>query len=514
MSTKSLADEQVELQAKLWGSFLLFTRTFFPLVTGREFKISTPLGRESHFITIATELTSCARMQCPSLLINVPPGSGKSTMLAMWVAWTMAKYPNSQYLYISYSHELAAKHTEFIKRIISCSHYANLFGIKIRHDSKAKDFFQTTTGASVKAFGSSGSITGQDAGLPNCDHFTGAIIMDDMHKPSEVHSDTIRDSVKTNYKETILQRPRAPNVPMIFIGQRLHEDDLPAYMLSGEDERQWKPVILKAIDDAGNALYPEVNPLVQLLDKEKKSQYVFASQYQQNPIPAGGALFREKDFVILDEEPNILMTFITADTAETSKSYNDATVFSFWGIYQIEEVGQKVGLLGMHWIDCWELRVEPKDLKGEFISFYSDCMLHKVKPAIAAIEKKSTGVTLISTLQDFRGLQIWDVKRTKASGSKAARYLEIQPIIASKRISFTQGAKHTRRCIEHMMKITANDTHAHDDIADTLYDATKIALIDGAIALPTTSNSKDVAAKIMSNQKRINSLRGKTYGGL
>ncbi len=180
---KSLIEEREELKAQLWGSFLLFVQTFFPLVTGRQFHVSSPPGRESHFITIAKELTLVARMQLDSLLINVAPGSGKSVLVSMWVAWTMSRWPNSQYLYISYGHELASKHTEFIRRIIQNSHYKRLFGVEVRSDSKAKDFFQTTAGGAVKAFGSAGSITGNDAGLPNCDHFSGAAICDDLIKP-------------------------------------------------------------------------------------------------------------------------------------------------------------------------------------------------------------------------------------------------------------------------------------------------------------------------------------------
>lgn len=42
----------IEQRAKLTGSLLLFTQTFFPLLTGRDFIISNPDGRESHFITI------------------------------------------------------------------------------------------------------------------------------------------------------------------------------------------------------------------------------------------------------------------------------------------------------------------------------------------------------------------------------------------------------------------------------------------------------------------------------
>lgn len=479
-------EAQAQLKFRLLTDFLFFMKTFFPLVTGREFLISNPINRESHFITIANELTLAAKLEVLSILCNVPPGSGKSTICSMWVAWTMARWPNSQYLYISYGKTLATKHTEFTRRIIQNPYYKTMFNIEVRHDSKAKDHFQTHQGGSVKAFGSSGAITGQDAGLPNCDHFTGAIILDDMHKPDEVHSDTIRQTVIDNYRETILQRPRGPNVPIIFIGQRLHEDDLPAYMLSGQDERTWKPIILKSIDDKGNALYPEVNSLASLLEKQEKNPYVFSSQYQQNPIPAGGAIYKEHYFLKLDQEPELTCTFITADTAETTKSYNDATVFSFWGLYEITENEQKTGRFALHWLDCVEMRVEPKDLQSEFMSFYGDCMLHKVKPTFAAIEKKSTGTTLISVLDNMRGLEIREVKRTKIDGSKATRFLEMQPIVASKLVTFTEGAKHVRLCIDHMLKITANDTHRWDDICDTCYDAVKIALIDKTAYQQTT----------------------------
>lgn len=498
-----------ELRAEIWGSFIYFCQIFFPLVTGREFKLSVPLGRESHFVTVSRELTQIKLLQVNSEIINIPPGSGKSTLLALWVAWTMSEFPFSQYLYISYGHELAAKHTEFIRRVINCPAYDSLFGIRIRHDMKAKDHFVNTHGGSVKAFGSSGAITGQDAGLPNCPHFSGALIMDDMHKPDEVHSDSIRLGVIKNYQETVVQRPRAPNVPMIFIGQRLHEDDLPAFLLSGNDERVWKSVVLQAIDGAGNALYPEVNPIAQLLEKKDKNPYVFSSQYQQEPVPAGGALYKEKDFVILDEEPEFLCTFITADTAETSKTYNDATAFSFWGLYKLTEAGQQIDQFGLHSIDVWELRVEPKQLEAEFRSFYAECMLHKTKPLIAAIEKKSTGVTLCSILEDMRGLDIREVKRTAASKCKADRYIEIQSVIAAKLISFTYGAKHTRMCVDHMLKITANDSHRHDDIADTFYDAIKIALLDKTLYEGDRRARQDNVTKNVAStlNQRINAVR-------
>jgi len=163
------------------------------------------------------------------LLVNVPPGHGKSVMISFWVAWCYAKWPDCNFLYISYSKTLAASHTEVIKRIMSLSQYKTIFNVHLRDDSQAKDAFTTQAGGTVAAFGSSGAITGRNAGLPGLDRFSGCVIIDDAHKPDEVHSDLIREGIITNFRETIQQRPRGINVPIVFIGQRLHEQDLPAF---------------------------------------------------------------------------------------------------------------------------------------------------------------------------------------------------------------------------------------------------------------------------------------------
>ena len=97
----------------------------------------------------------------------------------------------------------------------------------------------------------------------------------------------------------------------------------------------------------------------------------------------------------------------------------------------------------MHWIDCWELWCEPKDLAPNFTQFFTECMRYPVKPTMAAIEKKSTGTALLSVLSDFRGLHIVDIERNKMSEvqrrpglvTKTQRFLDCQPYIASKLIS-------------------------------------------------------------------------------
>lgn len=502
----STAIDLDSMRFDLWKSLLDFIKVFYFEKNGRHFIVPDTVGRQSHYITVSIELQNVFDGKCTRLIINIPPGHGKSTMLVYFVAWAMSQYPDSQIMYISYSAHLAEKHTGTIKEIMELPLYRKMFGIYISKNSSARGNFATTAGGRVMAFGSSGSITGMDAGLPYVDRFSGMAIIDDAHKPDEVTSDTLRASVIKGYQETIQPRPRSPTVPIVFLGQRLHEDDLPNFLLEGRDGQDWRRVVLKGIDDAGNALCPSIKTLDELRSFEQFSPYMFASQYQQDPQPAGGGIFKPDWFVLTDEEPKIVKTFITADTAETDKNYNDATVFSFWGLYKIVQRGVETDLWGLHWLDCLELRVEPHQLEGEFFQFYAACMRHKIKPDLIAVEKKSTGTTLVSTLKTIQGLRELAVDRSGIANNKTARFLSIQPYIAKKHVSLPRYGKHTQLCIEHCRKITVNNTHRFDDICDTLYDAVKIGLIDNTLISRDNTKSDAVMNSLLQRQRMIQNL--------
>lgn len=507
--------EKEELASRLRGSLQEFTRFFTKHITNREYIQSKPVGRESHQITICRELTSLTRMEYPNenLLINVEPGSGKSLQICMWIAWCYTHNPCCNFIYVSHSQTLAAEQTSFIRLIMTSRMYEWLFDVYIAKDTRAKDHFATVAGGHVAAFGSAGSIVGRNAGLPGQSIFSGAVVIDDAHKPDEAFSDTMRENVIRNYEVTIRQRPRGENVPIVFIGQRVHEADIAAFFIGEiegrQDTKPWRKIILKALDDAGNALYPEVHSKEHLLELQEKSPYVFYSQYQQTPTPAGGSLFSPDWFLELDNEPEIIKTFITADTAETDKNYNDPSAFSFFGLYEIEVFGKKSGQLGLHWLDCLEEWIDAKDLEEKFMDFWRECSHHKVPPLTAVIEKKSTGVTLIGAINQVQGIKVMEVMRTAASGSKAARYIEMQPYAASKKITFTRGAKHVTKCKLHMSKITANNAHRHDDICDTLYDGVKIGLIDKSLhKIHTgTSDANQVMNAVALKMRREQMLR-------
>ena len=490
-------------KANLLASPLLFTQVFFKVKTGKEFQISKPFSRESHFVTIFKALLKVYDGQTKRLLINVAPRYGKTVSLIYFIAWTIANNPKSNFLYISYSKSLAKLQTQTIREIIMLPDYRRYFGVSISEETSAKDDFHTSFGGSVFAAGAGGSITGRGAGVKNARDFSGAIVIDDIHKPIEVTSDTMRQSIIDWYSNTLLSRTNDKDTPIIFIGQRLHEDDLPSYLIKSGD---WEIVSLKSLTDQSQALYPEMHDMPTLLKMQEENPYVFSSQYQQDPLPAGGGIFKEHWFVLHEIEPEIVSTFITADTAETSKTYNDATAFSFFGLYKLKFKEQETDLYGLHWLDCREIRVEPKDLESEFFDFYRNCMSYHVKPHIAAIEKKSTGVTLLSTLKSLQGIRIVEIDHTKAQGSKIDRFLQIQSYVASKRISLPTEGKHTRVCVEHCRKITANATHRFDDICDTLEMAITLGLRDNVV-LPKQTKDDDFLKQLATHDAKIRELK-------
>ena len=508
-----LDHESVILKTKLLGSPLFFTQTFFKLRTGRDFTLSKPEGRESHFLTIFRHIKMMVdrKLEKKNLMILLPPRYAKTESVIHAIAYAHARYPDANSIYTSYSHSLAKKQTQTIRQIMQLPAYRKFFDVDIAEGTSAKDNFETTSGGSIYAAGAGGTITGRGAGIKGCDRFGGVFAMDDMHKPDEALSDTIREGVIDWFFNTAQSRINDRMTPFLFIGQRVHEADLAARLLKTRD---WTVISLPALDDDNVPLYPEMHTFEELIKMREESPYIFSAQYQQQPSPSGGGIFKPEWFPVLEEEPKILSTFITADTAETDKTYNDATVFSFWGIYEIEILGQKIGTFGLHWLDCAELRVEPKDLESEFMTFYGQCLRHPVKPTVAAIEKKSTGVTLISTLKGMPGLRIIEVEHSGASGSKTSRFLDCQPIVASKSISFTAGRKHVQVCLDHMKKITANNTHRFDDIADSLEIAIKLSLIDKTLTAHLLSGSlKSEKSKFLTDDFRYTQkVRSGFYG--
>lgn len=502
-----------ELRCTLLASPLLFTQTFYKIRTGRDFIISHPEYTESHFITICKLLKKVFSGEINKLIINIPPRYGKTEMMINFIAWSLARYPDSNFLYISYAKSLSCKQTQTVREIMQLPQYQMLFNVPLSDVTGAKHDFETAKGGSVYAAGLDGAICGRGAGVRGVNRFGGVAVIDDIHKPEEIESDTIRNGVIDWFYGTMQSRlNNGEKTPMIYIGQRLREGDLADHLIKRGD---WTLCSLPANDlEFKHALYPELHSIEYLREYNKLKEYVYASQFLQNPQPPGGGLWKKKHFPLLEEEPEILSTFIVGDTAETAKTYNDATVFTFFGLYKMKSLSDLIdtGTYGLIILDCLQIRVEPMDLEDAFLMFVKKCLGHKVKLSAVAIEKKSTGSTLLSIIKNkLPGIEIIPIERNASSGSKSNRFIQCQPFIAKGQVAFPKFASHVEMCLEHCSKITPSSSHDHDDIADTIADGIKLALMDNVIAVRFVKqysiNQNAIANDFMTRINRLNQLR-------
>ena len=123
--------EKKKQKATLLGSLLTFTRVFYKIRTGREFIIPEPMGREAHLITMSKALTKTQRQELVRLIINCPPRYGKTELAINYIAWSLAQYPQSNFLYISYSHMLAKRQTQTIRQILQLPQYREMFHVEL-----------------------------------------------------------------------------------------------------------------------------------------------------------------------------------------------------------------------------------------------------------------------------------------------------------------------------------------------------------------------------------------------
>jgi predicted phage terminase large subunit-like protein len=257
-----------------------------------------------HHRTICDALMRVYRGECKRLIINIPPRYSKTELAVVnFIAWALGLNPDAEFIHTSYSDKLSVNNAANAKRIVEHEAYRGIFPeVQLRRDSNAKGEWRTTAGGVVYAQGEGGTITGFGAGKLR-PGFGGAIIIDDIHKAAEAKSDVIREGVIEWFKNTLESRVNSPDTPIIVIGQRLHERDLPGWLLNGGNGEEWELLKIPAIQPDGTALWPAKHDIATLRRMEEKKPYEFAGQYAQEPAPKEGGLFKKHWFKVVDAAP-------------------------------------------------------------------------------------------------------------------------------------------------------------------------------------------------------------------
>ena len=382
-----------EYQVILRNDFMSFIeKSFYELNPQTELRIAP------YIEIMAAKLEACRQGKIKRLIINLPPRYLKSHCASVaFTAWLLGHHPSTQIICASYGQDLADKLALDCRKLMQSQWYQILFPARLAPDKQAVNDFMTTAMGFRMATSVGGVLTGRGSDF---------IIIDDPLKPDDAFSDTRRNAVNNWYDGTLLSRLNdKANGCIIIIMQRLHQDDLVGHVLDLDD---WEVVSFPAIaeDDeafliksllgsrvyrrtAGDVLHEERETQAMLATtRQNIGEYNFSSQYQQNPIPEGGAIVKSDWLQYYDGEPPssrypvILQSW---DTANKSNELNDYSVCTTW--CRNEE--------RFYLLDVFRKRLNYPDLKRAVID-----LKNKYRSGTILIEDKASGTSLI---QDLKG---------------------------------------------------------------------------------------------------------------
>jgi hypothetical protein len=197
--------------------------------------------------------------------------------------------------------------------------------------------------------------------------------------------------------------------------QRLHQDDLAGHL---KEQGGWDCLDLPAIAEVdetiplghgathqrriGDILHPEreSRAALEAIKMEIGSDAFFA-QYQQMPVPPGGAMIKRAWIRRYAERPRkdaIIQVFQSWDTAMKSGPGNDYSVCTTWA--QTHDCK-------LYLRDLWRGRVDYPTLKAQVLALYGAW-----RPSTILMEETGTAIGLIDALQ-YQCFGLVGVKRTE-----------------------------------------------------------------------------------------------------
>jgi predicted phage terminase large subunit-like protein len=317
-------------------------RQDFPSFVEKTFRTLSPgqtFVPEWYISAIAYELERVRRGEIKRLIINLPPRSLKSIMTSVaFPAFILGHDPARRIICTSYSAELAQKHSNDFRALLEAPWYRELFpGTRIgRFKDSAIEIELTRRGGRL-ATSTNGTVTGRGGGI---------IIIDDPLKPVDALSETMRNRANEWFRNTLLSRLDDKRTgAIIIVMQRVHMDDLTGFVLEQSDD--WMVLNLPAIAESfqtipmtmgrfherrpGEVLSPEREPFEVLEELRRQlGSDLFSAQYQQMPVPPGGAMIKKAWIRRYTEAPRATFVVQSWDTASKGGPENDWSVCTTW----------------------------------------------------------------------------------------------------------------------------------------------------------------------------------------
>lgn len=375
------------------------------------------------------------------LVINVPPGSTKSTIISqMFPVWCWIIDPTVRIITGSHSLTLATRDAVKSRDIIRSDKFQLYFPeFQIKADSDNKTRYETTKTGTRIATSVGSYITGEHAHI---------LIADDPLNGSEVPTalqlqtandwcDYLRSTRKINAEVSVF----------ILLMQRLHESDPSGHLI--KTSNTIKHICIPAVltDDVKppelkqnyiNNLF-DINRLSEQILSDKKKMlgsYGYAGQYLQSPAPIGGGIIKKEWFSTFTMDELItkantkgieLVWNYTVDGAYTSNTQNDQSAILAYCIFKNEIYIRAV-------IGVWE---ELPDFIKTLTNFV---VLNGYKGSSSIyVEPKATGLSIVQTIKRESYLNI--IIDKSPNKDKVSRAMSVAPFIESRRVNLLSNGQ-------------------------------------------------------------------------
>jgi len=222
--------------------------------------------------------------------------------------------------------------------------------------------------------------------------------------------------------------------------------------------------------------YKHTKQELELLNKT--NPHVFSGQYQQEPSPKGGSIFKSEWWQYYSQLPYFDYRIITADTAQKDKEENDFTVLQHWGA-----VGNRAYL-----IEQYRDKIEAFELENQVINFWNK-NVNQFTGILRGMfmEDKSSGSSIVQRIRHAGKFPIIPIQRNT---SKVVRFYNGTPSMASGLVWLPEEAEWLFDYKDEFRKITALMTHKHDDQADATMDAIEIICLGIKTDIPEDVNEE------------------------
>jgi predicted phage terminase large subunit-like protein len=410
---------------KLSASLYDFMRAAWSIVVP-----NAPFVDNWHIGAICEHLQAQSQGQLSRLVINVPPGSSKSTTVCvMWPAWEWTFNPGIQWQFAAYADALAVRDSLRCRSLTESHWYQQMFGEvwRPKHGRWMSGLFENTSGGIREAVSVGGSATGFHAHRQ---------VVDDPIKAADAHSPAALEKARMWWFETMASRVLPGNNTRTVIMQRLSDKDLAGVAKEQGYTTLTIPMAFVAKrrfvtpigwtdprTNDGELLCPERWDDAEVAKRKKEfGPDGWGAQDQQDPVPEGGSIYKDtwlSNFYTALPDLSDAEVILSIDCAFKELDSSSYVALQAWAYkppnaYLLDEIHDHLDFLGTV--------AAAKTLHARWAE--------RVAISAILVEDKANGPAVINVLSK----ELSGVLAIEPDGSKIARAYATQPWFAAQNI--------------------------------------------------------------------------------